>query len=167
MKTSDSYQILVLFFLATLISCSKYKQELDLDWKRMNSNEYTVKYFQHSFNNFPTDSTMFLKVADFAESPDLVTLDSIDVATLVQLVTDSTNYSDGDCGTFALNAGIIVFKDDKIKGVISIGCGFNQWQFEPFNADAKWGGLNEKGFQKMSDMLDAVYFKNKKLKATI
>jgi hypothetical protein len=132
----------------------------------MTSKEYVVKYFQHNFNNFPTDSTMSLKIVDFAESPNWVTLDSIDVSTLVQLVSDSTNYSDGDCGTFALNAGIVVFKNDKIKGLISIGCGFNQWEFEPFNADTKWGGLNDKGFQKMSDMLDEIYFKNKKLKTT-
>src|SRR5688572_3580425 len=122
MKTDNRYLIFFLFVLIALISCAKYKQELDVDWKRMNSNEYTVKYFQHNFNKFPTDRTMSLKVVDFAESPNLVTLDSIDVATLIQLVSDSTNYSESDCGTFALNAGIIVFKNDKIKGLISIGC---------------------------------------------
>ncbi|HEX6171526.1 MAG TPA: hypothetical protein VFZ33_17695 [Chitinophagaceae bacterium] len=166
MKRRNHVLILFLFFLTALISCAKYKQELDLDWKRLNSKDFTVKYLQHNFNNFPTDSTMFLKVSDFAESPDLVTLDSVDVATLVQLISDSTNYSDGDCGTFALNAGIIVYKNGKIRGLISIGCGFNQWEFEPFNRDTKSGGLNDTGFQKMSDMLDEIYYKNKKLQPT-
>ena len=151
--------------LVGVISCAKYKQQLDVDWTALNSKQYTIKYFQHNFNNFPTDTTMYLSAADFAESPNLATLDSVDVASLVRLISDSTNFSEGDCGTFALNAGIIVFREETIAGLISIGCGYNQWEFKPFNPNCKWGGLNRKGFKQMSDMLDSINAKNEKLKS--
>jgi hypothetical protein len=153
-----------LFLLFGITSCSKYKRELDVDWKRLNSKEYTIRYLQHNFDPFLNDSTMYLKVVDFAESPNLVTLDSIDVVSLVQLISDSTNFSHGECGTFALNAGIIVFHEESINGIVSIGCGYSQWEFEPFNPNCRYGGLNEKGFELMTKMLDEINIKNEKLK---
>jgi len=152
-----------LLFLS-LTACKKYKQELNVNWRDLNTTQYTIKYLQHNFNNVPIDTTVDLSVADFAESGDLATLDSADVSALVQLISDSTNFSEGDCGTFALNAGVIVFRDETIRGMVSIGCGYNQWNFKPFNPNCNWGSLNQKGFEKMSDMLDAINTKNAKLK---
>lgn len=144
-------------------SCARYDRELVVEWRDLTNHPYTIKYFSHNFNNFPTDSTMDLEVREFAESEELVTLDSIDIASLVQLISDSTNFGDADCGTFALNAGIIVFSEDKIKGEISIGCGFNQWNFKPFNPNCKWGGLNRKGFERMTKMLDRIEIRKRNL----
>jgi hypothetical protein len=153
-------KIRLLLMLCAITSCTNFREELNVDWTALNSKQYTVRYYQHNFNNFPTDSTAHLRVVDFADSPDLMTLDSTDVASLVHLISDSTNFSDGDCGTFALNAGFIVFNNDEtINGIIEVGCGFNQWEFEPFNPNCKWGGLNEKGFRLMSDMLDEINIK--------
>lgn len=153
-----------LFLLIGIASCSKHKQELDVDWRRLNSEEYTIKYLQHNFDPFVSDSTMYLKVVDFAESPNLVTLDSSDVVSLVQLISDSSNFSGGQCGTFALNAGIIVFQEETIKGIVSIGCGYSQWEFEPDNTHCRYGGLNTKGFELMTKMLDEINRKNERLK---
>ena len=161
MKLTANTILSILFTFVVFTSCSKYKQDLDLDWKRLNASDYTVKYCQHNFNCCPTDSTMDLTVQDFIDRHDLMTLDSIDVSRLVQLINDSTNFSNGDCGTFALNAGIIVFKGDTIKGLISIGCSFNQWNFEPHNPNTKWGSIDTIAFHKMEKMLDEINLKNK------
>ena len=76
---------------------------------------------------------------------------------LYELINDKTNFSNGDCGTFHLNAGFFVFENDKICGTINIGCGYNQWNFSSENLNAKWGSFNEKGFKKIEELLDNIH----------
>jgi hypothetical protein len=75
---------------------------------------------------------------------------------LFKLVNDSTNFSNGECGTFFLNAGFLIDYKKVKAGKINIGCGFNQWNFEPENKAAKYGGLSKKGFKNMERLIDEI-----------
>lgn len=119
---------------------------------------------QLNFLNFPNDSTVgqdILKFADSISNKSFLLLGRQEYQ-LYQLINDTTNFSEGDCGTFHLNAGILVFDKDKICGTINIGCGYNQWNFSSKNLNSKYGAFNERGFNKMQQLLDDINLNNKK-----
>lgn len=63
---------------------------------------------------------------------------------------------------YHLNAGILVFSHDKVCDAIDIGCGYNQWNFSSQNPNARYGALNDNGFNKMEKLLDEINLGNKK-----
>ena len=75
---------------------------------------------------------------------------------LIEFILDSTNFSHGECGTFALNAGFVFIENDSIKGTIELSCGYYQWHFNPYSPNTMDGSLSRNGFKKMKTMLDRI-----------
>jgi hypothetical protein len=126
--------------------------------------KYNICYLQLNFINFPDDSTIGQDILKFSDSirNKPFSLTNRQEYRLYQLINNTTNFSEGDCGTFHLNAGILVFDEGKICGTINIGCGYNQWNFSSENSKAKYGLFNEKGFKKMQELLDDINMSNNK-----
>lgn len=124
------------------------------EWSALASVEASIRYVQLNFDQFPTDRTIEPDPLEHLDSA--MTLTAAQVEQLQALVTDSSNFSEGDCGTFHLNAAIVVARRDSAVGIIRIGCGYNQWNFQPANPMSKWGGLNDRGFAAMQALLDDV-----------
>ena len=153
------------------ISCNSTTRPVDKDTNKLNFNwqalsdttKYTVTYIQLNFSNYPTDDTIEKDIFDLQDHKDgkKMKLTNKQEFHLSKLVTDTTNFSEGDCGTFHVNAGFIVYQDDKSVGKINVGCGYNQWNFQPENYQTKWGGLNDKGFSEMEKLLDDINLTNK------
>lgn len=143
---------------------SRHTTKLDLNWQALSdTTKYSVSYIQLNFINYPTDETIGKDIFDLQDHKDgkKMKLSNRQEFNLFKLVTDSTNFSEGDCGTFQLNAGFIVYQGDKAVGKINVGCGYNQWNFFPDNNQSKWGGLNDKGFKEMEKLLDDLNLTNK------
>lgn len=138
---------------------SKYKWTYLLD-----TTQDQVYYLQLNFLNFPEDSYIGKNILYFADSLSnkFLLLHNQQRIELYKLITDSSNFAGGDCGTFHLNAGFVIAGKDKIKATIDIGCAYNQWNFNPENSNSKYGALNEKGFRKMEKIIDKFNLINKK-----
>jgi hypothetical protein len=135
------------------------------DWTQLkDTTKYNIRYLQLNFFNVPDDSTVGQNILKFTDSINNKSflLTGRQEYQLYQLINDATNFSEGDCGTFYLNAGILVFDKDKICGTINIGCGYNQWNFSSENLNAKYGAFNERGFSKMQQLLDDINLSSKK-----
>jgi hypothetical protein len=135
------------------------------NWAQLkDTTKYNIHYLQLNFLNYPDDTTIGQNILKFKDSiskkPFYLT--GGQEYQLYQLINDTTNFSEGECGTFHLNAGILVFDKDKICGTISIGCGYNQWNFSSENSNAKYGLFSDKGFKKMEKLLDDINLSNKK-----
>lgn len=138
--------------------------KLDFNWQMLSdTTKYSVKYIQLNFINYPTDETIGIDIYDLQDHKDgkKMELTNKQELNLFNLITDTTNFSEGDCGTFLLNAGFLIYQDDKSVGKINVGCGYNQWNFKPDNYQSKWGGLNDKGFREMEKLLDDINLTNK------
>jgi hypothetical protein len=161
--------LLVAIFLSALTAfgywtVSRHTTKLDLNWRTLSdTTKYSATYIQLNFINHPTDETIGKDIIDLQDEKGgkKMKLTNKQEFNLYKLVTDTTNFSEGDCGTFQLNAGFIIYQDDKAVGKINVGCGYNQWNFFPENNQSKWGGLNEKGFRKMEKLLDDINLTNK------
>lgn len=143
---------------------SSHKSKLDINWQALSdTTKYSATYVQLNFINYPTDETIGKDIIDLKDDKGgkKMKLTNKQEFNLFKLVTDSTKFSEGDCGTFQLNAGFIIYQDDKAVGKINVGCGYNQWNFFPDNNQSKWGGLNEKGFSEMEKLLDDINLTNK------
>jgi hypothetical protein len=120
--------------------------------------KYDIRYLQLNFLNYPEDSTIGQDILNFTDAIE----DSSFLLTgkqeyqLYQLINDTANFSEGDCGTFHLNAGMLVFSQNKICSAIDIGCGYNQWNFSSENPRAKYGAFNDRGFKKMEELLNEI-----------
>jgi len=130
----------------------------------LDTSKTKVYYLQLNFLNFPDDNFIGKDIIDFKDSipNNSFLLDSRQRQELLELISDSSNFSGGDCGTFHLNSGIVVAHKDKINATINIGCGFNQWNFSPENPVSKYGSFNEKGFKQMEKLLDNINLTNQK-----
>lgn len=143
---------------------SRHASKLDINWQALSdTTKYSATYVQLNFINYPTDETIGKDIIDLQDDKGgkKMKLTNKQEFNLFKLVTDCTNFSEGDCGTFELNAGFIIYQDDKAVGKINVGCGYNQWNFFPDNNQSKWGGLNEKGFSEMEKLLDDINLTNK------
>ena len=167
--------------LLTLSSCKKtntkileYKSEWKIDkaeiekykWAELTDTiQFQVYYLQFNYLNFPDDNYVGKEIIDFKDSiktKSFLINKQLRIE-LLKLVSDTTNFSEGDCGTFHLNGGFIIADKDRIKATIDIGCGFNQWFFNPQNISSKYGSFNDKGFEEMERLLDKInLLKNKK-----
>ena len=138
---------------------------LTFKWTRLkDTTKYNIRYLQLNFSSFPNDSAVgqdILKFTDTISNKSFL-LSGRQKYQLYQLINDTSNFSEGDCGTFHLNAGILVFDKENICGTINIGCGYNQWNFSSDNLNAKYGAFNERGFMKMQKLLDDINLSNKK-----
>ena len=117
-----------------------------------------VCYLQLNFLNFPDDNYMGKSILDFTDSISTASwiLTNKQRIDLFKLVSDTSNYSEGDCGTFHLNAGFILLDSNNVCATIDIGCGFNQWNFNPEIPNSKHTSFNEEGFKKMEKLLDDI-----------
>lgn len=141
-------------------------KKIEMDWSKLDEfSEYNIKYVQLNFNPFVDEEIMGKRIEEFMYKDSIYTLDQIDKSRLTEIISDSLNFSYGECGTFALNAGFVFIKNDTIKGIIEMGCGYYQWRFEPWNKNSMDGSLSNIGFEKMSKMLDDINLKMKKTNA--
>ncbi len=135
------------------------------NWAQLkDTTKYDLRYLQLNFLNFPADHTIgqdILGLSDSLNTKSLL-LTNRQEFQLYQLINNTANFSEGDCGTFHLNAGIFVLDKDKICGIINIGCGYSQWNFSSENLNAKYGAFNELGFNKMQQLLDDINLSNTK-----
>ena len=129
------------------------------NWTKLKDTaKYNIRYLQLNFLNLPDDSTVGQDILKFIDSVGNKSflLTRRQEYQLYQLINDTANFSEGDCGTFHLNAGFLVFDKEKICGTINIGCAYNQWNFSSENLNAKYGAFNERGFSKMQRLLDNI-----------
>lgn len=125
-----------------------------------------VYYLQLNFFNSPEGNNVGTKILNHLDSANksLLILNNQQRIQLAKIILDSTNFSEGECGTFQLNAGFIVVANKKITATIDIGCAYSQWNFMPENASSKYGTLSEKGFKKIQQLLDNINLTYKNIK---
>lgn len=166
-----NYLISLFFISLFLMGCNSPTKKpnidthkLELNWQTLSdTTKYSVTYIQLNFLNTPTEETIGKDIFELQNDKNgkKMKLTNKQEFNLFKLVTDTTNFSEGDCGTFQLNAGFLIYQGKKSVGKINIGCGYNQWNFEPNNNQSKWGGLNKKGFGEMEKLLDDINLTNK------
>ncbi len=155
--------ILILPFL--ILGCSRpEKLELplktDIHWTSSNQfSEYDIRYIQLNFDPFINEEIMGRGIEELMFKDSMYTLDLIDKNRLSKMISDSLNFSRGECGTFALNAGFVFIKNDTIRGIIEMGCGCYDWGFEPGSNFSQDGSLSDQGFEAMTIMLDSINYK--------
>ena len=171
-KSFSFINILTVLSLILLFGCNQnsdsskqdrkaFKEKLDIEWINLSTAGYTVKYIQLDFKNYPSEEMMEANLLDNVNSDNVMVLTQDQIIKLARLVTDSSNFSNGECGTFHLNAGFVIEKEAFVRGIITIGCGFNQWEFQPDNTFSKFGALNDDGFDIMTKLLDEINLENK------
>jgi hypothetical protein len=170
------------FFILTIISCQPNKTgnvnnntteklviEEDIiskfQWTQLaDTTKLKVFYLQLNFLNFPDDNYVGKNILDFKDSisTTALALTNKQRLELYKVVTDTSNFSEGDCGTFHLNAGFIVLDNRKVCSTIDIGCAFNQWNFNPEIPNSNHTSFNEKGLKNIEKLLDDINLKSKK-----
>jgi len=133
-------------------------------WTQLaDSTKLKVCYLQFNFLNFPDDNFIGKNILSFKDSISNIffVLSNKQRLDLLNLVSDTSNYSEGDCGTFHLNAGFIILDNKNIVATIDIGCGFNQWNFNPEIPNSKHTSFNENGFKNMEKLLDDINLNRK------
>lgn len=160
--------LLPLMFL--VFGCSnpekiEMSKNIEIDWPKQNSvSEYDIIYVQLNFNPFLDEEFMGKGIEELMYKDSTYSLDPTDKFRLTEIISDSLNFSKGECGTFALNAGFIFTRNDTIKGIIEMGCGYSDWGFQPMNKNSMDGSLSDLGFEKMTKMLDEINLKMKNQK---
>lgn len=154
-----------------LFGCSNSEQiemtkNIEIDWSNPGEHsDYDINYIQLNVDPFLNEEITGKGIEELMYTDSIYPLEQIDKTRLTEIISDSLNFSYGECGTFALNAGFVFTKNDTIKGIIALGCGFSQWRFEPWNINAMHGSLSDEGFDKMTKMLDEINLKMKKTNA--
>jgi hypothetical protein len=137
----------------------------DLDWQTLSdTTKYSVTYIQLNLSNQLADDTFGKDILALQNNKEAkkMNLTNKQEFNLFKFITNTTNFSESDCGTFHINAGFIIYQDDKFVGKINIGCGYNQWNFQPENYKSRSGGLSKNGFTEMEKLLDDINLSNKK-----
>lgn len=132
------------------------------NWTELsNTDRFEIRYLQLNFLSFPTNEMIGNSIIRFADSLNTksVLLTNEQVLDLFNLINEKSNFSEGDCGTFHLNAGFFVLLKGKICATIDIGCNYAQWNFSSENPNSKFGFLNEAGVKKMTSLLDDINLK--------
>ncbi|WP_422107788.1 hypothetical protein [Winogradskyella sp.] len=138
-------------------------KEIELNWSIVDkTSDYEVRYVQLNFDPFVNETIMGKGIEELMDKDNTYILDTSDKSRLMDIISDSLNFRRGECGTFALNAGLIFTKNDTIKGIIEMGCGYRQWMFQPWNENVMDGLLSDSGFDKMEKMLDSINLKMNK-----
>lgn len=154
------YAATLLLFCLMLIGwagCTAEKEhtpaDWTMDWAAITDSNIQVYYHQFNMLHYPTEEWM---TESSIPAPPVETMHRLphrQRQLLDQLINDSTNFSEGDCGTFHLNAVILAVQHDTLRGLIDLGCGFHQLYFKPRNSQSKWGSLNRKGTAIFRDFL--------------
>ncbi len=153
--------VMTLIVACTNANKIELPKSYDLNWVEFEKNlNLDIKYIQLNFNPFLDEEIMGKSIEDLMFKDSVYTLDKIDKERLSSIISDSVNFTYGECGTFALNAGFVFIENDTIKGTIQLGCGYADWGFEPGNINSLDGSLSDIGFEKMTTMLDDI---NKKM----
>ncbi len=137
----------------------KAPPKLTLNWEALaDTARYSVEYIQLPFHDEPTKEMIGGNILAFQDYPKAkkLQLTNQQERMLCQFVTDTTHFSEGQCGTFQLDAGFIIHANRQVVGIINVGCGYNQWLFEPENSHADQRSLSARGFGKMTVLLDAL-----------
>ena len=137
----------------------KASPKLTLAWEALaDTARYSIEYIQLPFDDEPTEVMIGGDIVALQDYPKAkkVQLTNQQECLLYHLVTDTTHFSAGECGTFQLNAGFIIHANRQVVGIIDVGCGYNQWLFEPENSYTDQRSLSDKGFGKMTALLDAL-----------
>lgn len=148
-----------------LVSCSKADHlelpgDYTLNWKDEEAlKDHKILYRQLNDDPFLRQEVAGKSIEEMLHKDSLYTLDSKDKARLLAILSDSANFQRGECGTFALNAGLVFIQNDTLKGAIELGCGYYQWKFNPYNPYAVDGSLSRQGFENMTIMLDSIHAK--------
>lgn len=77
-------------------------------WTQLaDTSKYDIRYLQLNFSNFPEDSTIGRDILNTANTnrDSSFLLTGIQEYELYQLINDSTNFSEGDCGTLSSECG--------------------------------------------------------------
>lgn len=151
--------IFIVALLLGLAACVPGKKDYLRNWEDIaDTNEYAVDYLQIDFSAYPAEEYMDKAVTDFSGRKGIkkVKLTGRQQILLSEFISDTMNFSQSDCGTFHLNAGFIIYRKGEEKGLIDIGCGFNQWNFMPHNPKSGAGSVTEKGFREMEALLDDI-----------
>lgn len=154
-----------LFLILILISCSSNKKlelekDIGLDWLDKDALfSHSIQFVHLNFDPFLNDENSGRRIDEFMLLDSIYKLDSLDKLMLVDFLVDPDNFSSGECGTFALNGGFIFIKSEIIKGIVEMGCGYFQWQFNPVNTNTSDGSISEVGAVKMTALLDSIFKK--------
>jgi hypothetical protein len=135
------------------------------EWNELiDSMHLQVYYLQLNFFNYPADNYIAKNIMNFKDliiAEKSFLLNEQQRKKLYNLITGSSNFTlASDCGTFSLNAGFIIANNNKVRATISIGCGYNQWNFNPYNPSSQNSSFNEKGFEQMANLLDNINLAN-------
>ncbi|NOQ73898.1 MAG: hypothetical protein GQ574_17960 [Crocinitomix sp.] len=162
MKTRYIILLTITFLIFSCANPEKIEltKAISIDWTNRNELEkYEVLYVQLNFSPFLDEEIAGHGIEEFIYKDSIYILDNIDQTNLTEIILDSSNFSRGECGNFALNGGFIFTQNDTIKGIIEMGCGYSQWSFESWNENVLDGSLSDIGFEKMSDVLDDINLK--------
>ncbi len=131
----------------------------NFDWQLLvDTNSFKIVYIALPKTEKKDTSRRNLMVLDFVNTGNAIKyeLTNTEEYFLLHLLTDSSSFDAGDCGTFELEGGFVVYKKEELAAYINLGCGYNQWVFHPANSFARPGSLNEQGFWKMQALLDNI-----------
>jgi len=147
-------------------SAQDYSKNLELnlsvDWMgKTNLLNYDVRYIQLNFKKFIQSVEAPKKIEEYVDSDKEYVLDDGDKSRLIDFISESSNFSNGECGTFALNAGFVFLNNQEVQGIIRLGCGYYQWDFQPDSNNTLDGSLSEVGFNRMEFLLDEINLKMK------
>lgn len=71
---------------------------------------------------------------------------------IIDLVNDPNNFGYAECGTQIPEAHILFFSNDKQVAEILFSCGHGQIACEPENILTNFGGLSEKGYNRLDEI---------------
>ena len=158
---------LFLLLVLLIFSCSnpnrkEFTKDIHIDWTNQSRlHKLDILYVQLNFSPFSDEDIMGKSIEEFTFENNIYALPPTNKSQLIEIISDSSNFSTGECGTFALNAGFLFLENDTIKGIIEMGCGCSHWGFEPWNKNARDGSLSDSGFEKMTELLDDIHLKTK------
>ncbi len=147
--------IISAFLLASLKSIGQSANPNE--WSSLSdSSVYKIKYCQINSDELPTFEKSQTSLVQAVDKSPTIVLNPNETSLLIQLITNKKNFRKSECGTFHLNAGFVIYENQQVTKTIKIGCGYNQWIFEPNNPNSEWGALSKKGFVLMIKLLDKI-----------
>lgn len=166
-KTNRNVIKYLAFIFLITVGCQNPKElpeDLSVDWSSITNDQYVVKFIHIDPYGVPTEKSLNLELREFIDTDSAWTLTQHQTKELQKFINDSTNFTGGECGTFFLNGGFSIQRNDTLVGLIRIGCGFGTWFFSPDNEFSNIGSISDTGFYRMSDLLDDIYMQKDSIK---
>mgnify|MGYP003564452864 CR=1 FL=1 len=136
-----------------------YKQKLLIDWNNQSIVDNEVKYVKSSSNPYLGGCHTCKRVDRIPFIDTLVTLDSVLVFQLVDILTDSNNIRIGSCEPefrFIASKGFLIMKGDTLLGTINMTYDSRFIEFEPRFRDSTSWTLTDVGLNKMEKILNGL-----------